>query len=203
MTANASNLLKLLKDYDSGKSQESDMEAQLASISIIGPVLKVMNDLIEQRLLKDYAIGGGVAVLYYAEPVLTYDFDVICAFPQTGVLIDPEPVFNYLQSTGYLFGKEDQISIEGVPVQLIPASEGLVAEALQQAVPVTISGVETKILSIVYLIAIMLQLYRPKDRAKLDILVNNPEVAIDLVTLEQTLTRYDLMKKWERYKDVG
>lgn len=54
------------------------------SLSVIAPVLRVLNDLLAHRLLEDYAIGGGIAVLYYTEPVLTYDFDVMSIFPQTG-----------------------------------------------------------------------------------------------------------------------
>jgi hypothetical protein len=135
--------------------------------------------------------------------VLTYDFDVICAFPDTDLLIDPPPIFAYLKEKGCLFGKEDRIVIAGVPVQFIPASAGLVAEALQHAVSIMISDVPTRIVSIEYLIAIMLQLYRPKDRAKLALLINNPAVSVNRVTLADLLTRYELLKKWERYGDVG
>jgi hypothetical protein len=160
-----------------------------------------MNDLLTKHMLVDYVIGGGVAVLYYTEPVLTYDFDIICVFPHSGTLIDPTPVFDYLKSKGYLFGKEDRITIEGVPVQFIPTSEGLVEEAVENAVNVTISGVNTKILSVEYLVAIMLQLNRPKDRAKIDLLMNNDEVAIDNSKMQQIVSKYDLTKKWERFKD--
>jgi hypothetical protein len=51
---------------------------------VLGPVLRVLNELVTGGLLMDYAIGGGVGVLYYVEPVLTYDFDVVCHFPSEG-----------------------------------------------------------------------------------------------------------------------
>jgi hypothetical protein len=71
------------------------------------------------------------------------------------------------------------------------------------ALKVNISGVETKILPVEYLVAIMLQLNRPKDRAKIDLLINNDEVSIDIPKLQQILTKHDLTKKWERFSDVG
>jgi len=203
MESKTSKILKLLREYEADESRESQVSAQLADISVIAPALKVINDLIKERLLEDYVIGGGVAVLYYTEPVLTYDFDIISIFPHTGALIDPSPVFDYLKRKGHLFGKEDRVSIEGIPVQFIPVSEGLVEDAVKNAVKVNISGVETKILPAEYLVAIMLQLNRPKDRAKIDLLVNNDEVSIDILKLQQILTKYDLTKKWERYSDVG
>lgn len=185
-------------DFHQTDSQEASLQ-----ISVIAPVVMMLNELLQRRFLTAYAIGGGIAVLYYTEPVLTYDFDVICAFPDTGPLIDPAPMFVYLREQGCLFGKEDRIVIAGVPVQFIPASAGLVTEALQHAAPVIISNVPTRILAIEYLIAIMLQLYRPKDRAKLALLINNPAVSVNRVTLADLLTRYELLKKWERYGDVG
>jgi hypothetical protein len=202
MSDKASKLLHLLKEYESGEDQESEIAEQLTHVSVIAPVLEVMNDLLKEHLLEDYAIGGGIAVLYYTEPVLTYDFDVICVFPQSGVLVDPTPVFTYLKGKGYLFGEEDRVNIEGIPVQFIPVSEGLVEEAIKNAKNVTISGVQTKILTVEYLVAIMLQLNRPKDRAKIDLLINNDEVSVDMSKMQQILTTYGLTKKWERFKDV-
>lgn len=184
----------------SGSQPESGRA--ISNVSLIAPVLEVLNKLRDIRLLVDYAIGGGIAVLYYTEPVLTYDFDVICVFPESGLLVDPSPVFEYLRNAGYVFGKEDRVDIEGIPVQFIPASKGLVEEALKNAVNVTISGVETRILAVEYLIAIMLQLNRPKDRAKIDLLVNNEEVMHDASKLHGILTNHGLISKWQRFKDV-
>lgn len=187
-------------ESQNGLKPESDRA--ISSVSLIAPVLEVLNKLRDNRLLVDYAIGGGIAVLYYTEPVLTYDFDVICVFPESGLLVDPSPVFEYLRNAGHVFGKEDRVDIEGIPVQFIPASKGLVEEALKNAVNVTISGVETRILTVEYLIAIMLQLNRPKDRAKVDLLVTNDEVIHDAAKLQDILINHGLISKWQRFKDV-
>jgi len=167
---------------------------------IIGPVLRTLNELKNKGLLADYAIGGGVAVLYYAEPVLTYDFDVVCVFPHNaGALLDPTPVYRELKQMGFCFGKEDQIMIAGVPVQFIPADDGLLSEALSNAREIVIEDVPTKIITLEYLVANMLKLYRPKDRAKLDLIVNNEAVPLDQERLEQILGTYSLLEKWRQF----
>ncbi|MCL0092519.1 hypothetical protein M1N92_02470 [Dehalococcoidia bacterium] len=43
--------------------------------------LKVFNELEKTGLIRRYVIGGGIAVLFYAEPILTYDLDVFCLLP--------------------------------------------------------------------------------------------------------------------------
>jgi len=168
---------------------------------ILDKPLQIINQLVAENLLIDYAIGGGVAALYYTEPVLTYDFDIICRFPGQGDLIDPSPVYNKLNKLGYNFGMEDRVMVEGVPLQFIPASHGLMEEALENAVPVTICGVKTRILRVEHLTAIMLNLYRPKDRAKLDLIVNNKSVSFDRRLFKNIIKHYDLNEKWKRFNE--
>jgi hypothetical protein len=165
---------------------------------ILGEPLRVINRLVAEGLLLDCAICGGVAALYYTEPVLTYDFDVLCRFPALTALIDPTPVYARLKEWGYSFGFEDRVTIAGIPVQFIAAAPGLMEEALDQAVPVTICGVGTRVLRAEHLAAIMLDLYRPKDRAKLSLLVDNDAVVFDGALFAALLERYGLEAKWRR-----
>ena len=181
-------------------NNQNDFSSMEMRGGIIGPVLRTLNELKRKGLLMNYAIGGGVAVLYYAEPVLTYDFDVICVFPgKSGLLIDPSPVYLELKRQGFLFGKEDRIVIAGVPVQFIPAPDGLLSEALANAREVVIDGEPSRIIELEDLVANMLTLYRPKDRAKLDLVVNNEAVPLDREKLEKILRTYGLLKKWRRF----
>lgn len=171
------------------------------SRGILVEPLRVINRLVDEGLLLDYAIGGGVAALFYTEPILTYDFDVICRFPAKGKLIDPSPLFAKLKEWGYSFGVEDRIMINGVPVQFIPASRGLVEEALEKALQVKVGGINTKMLRVEYLAAIMLNLYRPKDRAKLDLLINNKAVVFNRALFHDVLTKHHLAEKWRRFNE--
>ncbi len=85
---------------------------------------------------KVMVIGGGIAVLFYAEPILTYDLDVFCLLPaEKGGLISLSALYKYLRKKGYR-EQEEHIVIEGIPVQFIPAYNELVEEAIERAVEV-------------------------------------------------------------------
>jgi hypothetical protein len=130
--------------------------------------------------------------------VLTYDFDVVCHFPGAGTLIDPSRLFAELRRRGFTFGQEDRILIEGVPVQFIPAEPGLLEEALGQALPVVIEAVPTRVLRLEHLMANLLRLHRPKDRAKLALIAENPPAVLDRAKLTDLLARYGLLEKWQQ-----
>lgn len=165
---------------------------------VLAPVLRVLNELVAGGFLTEYAIGGGVGVLYYIEPVLTYDFDVVCHFPGEGPLIDPAPLFGELRRRGFVFGEEDRVLISGVPVQFIPAEPGLMEEALHSAVDVRIEGVPTRILTLEHLMANMLRLHRAKDRAKLALIVESHADVYSSLVLKNILDRHGLLEKWNR-----
>lgn len=168
------------------------------SAGVLAPVLSVLNELVTGGFLTAYAIGGGVGVLYYVEPVLTYDFDVVCLFPGEGPLIDPSPLFGELRRRGFVFGDEDRVLISGVPVQFIPAEPGLMEDALQSAVDVLIEGVPTRVLTLEHLMANMLRLHRPKDRAKLALIAESHPNVYNTHVLNEILKRHGLLEKWNR-----
>ncbi len=160
--------------------------------------LNVLNELGKKGLVERYAIGGGIAVLYYAEPVLTYDLDVFCVLPvEREEVITLSPIYKYLQKKGYKTDGE-HIVIEGVPVQFIPAYNKLVKEALHEAVEIKYKQTETRIVRAEHLIAIMLQTYRPKDRERMLLILD--EIQIDTLYLDGVLERYGLLKKWNDFK---
>lgn len=183
---------------DSGMNREGELGG-----SVLGPVLRVLNELVADGYLKQYAIGGGVGVLYYVEPVLTYDFDVVCHFPDEGLLIDPSPLFGELRRRGFVFGEEDRVVISGVPVQFIPAEPGLMEEALRAAADVRIDDVPTRILTLEFLMANMLRLHRPKDRAKLALIAESHPTCYDYRVLKEILKRHGLLGKWHRDYEAG
>ncbi len=182
------------------KDEETLIEA-IRDVNLLGPTLSVINGLVDQGLIDAYAIGGGAAVLYYCEPVLTDDFDVFCHFPGRGTLIDPSPVFEYLREKGYVFESQDKIVIGGVPVQFIaPAAGGLTEEAVENALEIVVQGERTRIFAPEYLLANMIDLGRPKDRAKISIMMDEAGGAtVDRKKLKKILARYKLTAKWNRF----
>jgi hypothetical protein len=80
--------------------------------------IKVINELKRKKLIKDYAIGGGIAAIFYIEPILTYDLDVFITPTEEGRrknLISLSSLFTYLEDKGYHW-KGEHIIIQGMPV---------------------------------------------------------------------------------------
>ena len=138
--------------------------------------LVVLNNMVGNEIIEDYAIGGGVALLFYTEPVLTYDLDVFCFMKSHGELVlSLSPIYEYLKKRGYKPEKE-HINIGGIPIQFIPAYNKLVEEAVKNATRRSYKGVRTKVLRPEYLLAIMLQTGRPKDRTRILLLLDEAKI---------------------------
>lgn len=43
----------------------------------LGDVLRAANELVSAGLIKDYALGGALAAIYYTEPITTYHADIM------------------------------------------------------------------------------------------------------------------------------
>jgi len=160
--------------------------------------LMILNKLEAAGLITRYAIGGAIAFLFHAEPVLTYDMDVFCFLPAGDAkLITLQPIYSYLKDKGYHEDKE-HIVIEGLPVQFIPAYNDLVVEAVTHAQETRFKKTATRVVRPEYLVAILLQTDRPKDRARLPQLLDQAD--IDGRALATILKRHGLESKWQKFK---
>ena len=134
--------------------------------------LEILNKIKEKGLVEDYAIGGGIATIFYTEPVFTYDLDVfvIVKHESSSKIISFAPIYSYLESKGYSW-KGEHIVIEGMPVQFIPAAGELEQDAVKNGTIITYNGIKTKVLPPEYLIAIALKVGRGKDFEKIGRLI--------------------------------
>ncbi len=160
--------------------------------------LKVVRELRDKKVILDFAIGGGIAVLYYVEPLLTYDLDIffIPAEEQFNALA---PIYDYLKEKGYKIHREHVI-IEGVPVQFIPVYNELIKEAVQNSVAAKYGRINTKVLTVEYLVAVMFQTHRAKDRERL--LKIFEEVKVDLKFLRKLLKKFNLYERYIRFREM-
>ena len=148
--------------------------------------LKIIKELKEKKILNNFSIGGGIAALYYIEPLLTYDLDIFF-IPMEDSIDVLTPIYRYLKERGYKTKKE-HIMIEGIPVQFIPVYNDLVKDAVQCSVEVKYGRIKTRVLGLEYLIAVMLQTYRPKDRERLVKIFE--EAKTDLKLLKRILKKF-------------
>jgi len=160
--------------------------------------LKVLNELEKEGIIAGYAIGGGIAGLFYTEPVLTYDLDVFILLTQApGKLISLSPIYEYLRKKGYRAHRE-HVVIGGLPVQFIPVYNDLVEEAVTEAAQMRYRKTATKVLRAEHLLAICLKTDRPKDRARMTQLLEEAE--IDKGYLGRILERHGLSRKWREFR---
>jgi predicted nucleotidyltransferase len=162
--------------------------------------VEILNELKENDLIEDYAIGGGIATIFYTEPLFTYDLDVFVVVKQkpTTKIISFASIYSYLEDKGYSW-KGEHIVIEEMPVQFIPAAEGLEKESVEGAKNITYEGVKIKVLTAEHLIAMSLKAGRRKDFEKIGRLIEQAKV--DKNILVKILKRHGLhekYKKWEK-----
>jgi hypothetical protein len=160
--------------------------------------LKLVRELKEAKVIEDFSIGGGIAALYYIEPLLTYDLDIFF-IPFEDSIDVLAPIYRYLNEKGFK-AKKEHVFIEGVPVQFIPVYNDLVKGAVQNSVEVKYGRIKTRILGLEYLIAVMLQTYRSKDRERLVKVFE--EAKVDLKFLKKILKKYGLYDKYIRFKEM-
>ena len=159
--------------------------------------ITIINELQKKGLIKNYAIGGGIATILYVEPILTYVLDIffVPSEEEKGMII-LSSIYDWLRRKGYKLYKE-HIIIEGIPVQFMPVYNELVKEALEDAVEVKYKKTKTKIFKPEYLIAIMVQTFRPKDRERIIKLLDEAKINKDY--LKKILQKYGLREKFEHF----
>lgn len=159
--------------------------------------LAVLNELEAQAIVERYAIGGAMAAMFYAEPVVSYDLDIFVVLPVgNGNLLTLTPLYTALQQRGYT-PQGEHVLIEGIPVQFLPVYNPLLEEALKQARSVEIEGIPTRVLRAEHLICIALQTGRAKDRDRVRLLLKEGQPDSDL--LAEICHRYHLVPPKEEH----
>src|SRR5436190_21916456 len=133
--------------------------------------LEVLNELEKESVFSRYAIGGAMAATFYTEPVLTFDLDVFILLQSEsgGDLVSLDVIYQALRGRGYNAERET-VSIEGVPVQFLPAYNAHIEEALAQAREIDYERVAARVVRAEHLLAIYLQARRAKERARVAML---------------------------------
>ncbi len=119
--------------------------------------LRALNTMKAEGVVKEYAIAGAMALVFWTEPVSTYDLDVLVFLPSgTGPLINLDGIYGWASSHGYATHKEHVI-IEGVPTQFVPSPGALGDEAIETAATLEYEAVSVRVALPEYLVALYLQ----------------------------------------------
>ena len=154
----------------------------------LADVLRAANELVSAGLIKDYALGGALAAIYYTEPITTYDADIIFVASDKTLSAGIPAIYSHLQSKGWRVERE-HLLIGNFPVQFLAAS-GLTEEAVREARPVQYQGVPAKVFRPEYIIAIAASVGRHKDFARIEQMLD--QVKVDKALLDDILRRYSL-----------
>lgn len=156
--------------------------------------LEVLNRLVEEEVIRQYAIGGAVAAIYYLEPFATSDVDVFVQVETCeNELMIFAPLYEYLTRQGFELTGEF-VNIEGFSVQFLPVFNSLTDEAVSEAQTISYDHVTTRIMRAEHLVAIMLDTGRSKDYARIHLFLEQAVVNVDV--LNAILLRHGLTKKW-------
>jgi hypothetical protein len=157
--------------------------------------LKVLNQMVKDGVIEEYAIGGAIAAIYYLEPFDTADLDIFVQVETSGSdLMILTPIYEYLTARGYK-AKGEFIYIEDIPVQFLPVYDRLTEEAVTKAQTIKYARVTTRIVRPEHLVAIMLATGRPKDYLRISMFLM--EGVVSKRKLFAVLRRHGLMNKWK------
>jgi len=157
--------------------------------------LKVLNAMVEDGVIENYAIGGAVAAIYYLEPFDTSDVDIFVQLKAfANELIMLAPIYDYLRRRGYN-SEGEFIRIEGFPVQFLPVFNRLTDEAVGEALTIKFARTQTRVMRAEHLVAIMLDTGRTKDYLRIGMFLEQD--LVDMNSLSDVLRRHGLSEKWK------
>lgn len=157
-------------------------------------VFRVLNDMRSEGIIEEYALGGAMAALFYAEPTRTYDLDVFVVLPPADQpIVTLTPVYAWLRARGFEAHAE-HVMIHGVPVQVIPAYNELVEEAIAAARNHDYDDVTVRVCPPEHLIALALQAGGGRRRERAHQLLETADIDRDL--LDQIMQRHGIQAPW-------
>lgn len=159
--------------------------------------LRILLQLRSEGNIGRFAIGGAIAASFYAEAVATEDLDVFAFLqPSTSGLLTLTPLYERLKQLGGAVENE-HVVLHGWPVQILPAYNPLIEEAVMAAIEQTFHEVAVPVVTAEYLCAIALQTGRAKDYQRVNTLLEAG--CVDAETLEKLVHRHNLGERWNQY----
>jgi hypothetical protein len=118
--------------------------------------LAAIERLKKERVVDDYAVGGAMALVFWSEPIPTFDLDVFVLLPSDSPLVSLSPIYEWARRNGYR-EEAEHILIAGMPVQVIPVHNELAEEAVASAAMLDFEGQPVRVIRPEYLIALYLE----------------------------------------------
>ena len=159
----------------------------------------VLNEMVRDRAIENYAVAGAVGAMFYIEPFSTQDIDVLVVTPGTedNLLIEL-PGLDYLKAKGYTEIRGEGVVVEGWPLQFLPVSNPLEDEAYFKAQDLAFEDMTVRVVLAEHLVAMMLSIGRLKDLARIQAFLLQD--AVNPEALKDILERHGLIGKWHEFR---
>jgi hypothetical protein len=154
--------------------------------------LRALNALKTEGVIDEYAIAGAMALVFWTEPVPTFDLDVLVLLPRSeSGLVSLGSIYRWAESRGYA-AQEEHILVEGLPTQFVPSPNAIAREAIASAADMDYQGVAVRVVRPEYLIALYLQpeARTAKRRERAAMLLDLP--SLDRGLVDEILRRHGL-----------
>jgi hypothetical protein len=113
--------------------------------------LRSLEDLKRATIIEDYAIAGAMALVFWAEPIPTYDLDVLVLLPEQDTpIVSLGAIYQWASAQGHSVHAE-HVVVAGVPVQFLPSHNKLTDEAIETAATLDYQGVAVRVVRPEYL----------------------------------------------------
>ena len=139
-----------------------------------------------ERIISNYAIGGGIAAKYWSNPPVTKDIDIFVKLVNYDGIDYMRPVYDLVVDNG---GKwvGQHLVYHKMHLEFLPAHD-LTSEAVDNAVVVTYDDIALRIMSPDYIAAIAYFVGRKKDAQRIEHMQSKGLL---------TDTFYYIVKKWQ------
>ena len=136
----------------------------------LADTFRVLNQLEADGILEQYAVGGAMAMVFWAEPTVTFDLDVFVFLPETpSPIVSLEPLYAALRARGFEVAAE-HVLVHGTPVQFLVSPNELADEAIETAITRDLDGVPFRVMQPEHLCALWLQAGGAKRRERVEVL---------------------------------
>jgi hypothetical protein len=163
----------------------------------VAEVFAAIQRMKDEGLVKEYALGGAMALIFWSEPVATFDVDIFVILDSPEVLVSLAPIYGWAARQGYPT-KAEHIIIAEVPVQVIPAHNAVAVEAIERAVELDYQEQRVRVIRLEYLIAMYLEPNARSQKRLLRVAALLEEGEVDRAALDDLLKRHNLQLPEQR-----
>jgi hypothetical protein len=160
-------------------------------------VARLLNEMREAGVIREYALFGAAAQMRYTEPVATLDADVLVSIPEPDRLDSLSAIYAFCSSKGWK-PEGESVRVEAWPVQFIPVFNLLAQQAMEQAETADFEGVPFRVVRADFLATLALSAGRAKDYARILALLESGSVRRE--DIARLAAQHGLSDAWRRFE---